>query len=272
MTLPADPEPTAMPAAAGFRLVRFLPLAMIAVISATVIAMGWHKQLSLAALVDRRTAIDAFVAAHQAVAIAGFAGIYALAVALSLPGAVFLTVCGGIMFGALAGGGAAIVGATAGASLIFLIAKSALGGWLVRRAGRHTERLAAGFCADAFNYLLFLRLVPVFPFWLVNLVPALCGVRFRTFVAATALGIIPGTFAFAVFGAGLDSAIAAQAAAYRACVSAGGAGCKLRFDPSAAATPQLIVGLAVLGLLALVPIAVKRFKAARARSEFSGDH
>jgi uncharacterized membrane protein YdjX (TVP38/TMEM64 family) len=182
---------------------------------------------------------------------------------------VLLTICGGIVFGGFAGGLAALVGATTGATLIFLIAKSAVGGWLIRRAGRRAEKLAAGFCADAFNYLLFLRLVPLFPFWLVNLVPALCGVRLATFVGATALGIIPGTFAFAFFGAGLDSAVAAEITAYRACLAAGSTGCRLKFDPSAAATPQLIAGLVALGVLALIPVAIKRFKAARTPSEMS---
>jgi uncharacterized membrane protein YdjX (TVP38/TMEM64 family) len=272
MPVPTDLDATAPPTAVGFRLTRFLPLAVIAVVSVTVITMGWHKQLSLVALVDRRGAIDAFVAEHRIAAFAAFAGIYALAVALSLPGAAFLTICCGMIFGAFAGGLTALVGATAGATVIFLIAKSALGGWLVRRAGRRTESLAAGFCADAFNYLLFLRLVPVFPFWLVNLVPALCGVGLATFVAGTALGIIPGTFAFAFFGAGLDSAIAAQATVYRACFSAGRPDCHLNFDPGAAVTPQLIIGLVALGVLALVPIAVKQFKAARAKSQLSGHH
>jgi len=263
MAAPADHhDPNALPAPC-FRLGRFLPLAVIAAISVTVIAMGWHKELSLSALVDRRAAVEAFTAEHRIAALALFASVYALVVALSIPGAAVLTVFGGIIFGTGAGGLAALVGATAGATVIFLIAKSALGGWLVGRAGPHVEKLAAGFCADAFSYLLFLRLVPLFPFWLVNLVPALVGVRLRTFVAATALGIIPGTFAFAFFGAGLDSAIKAQAAAYRACLAAGTAGCRLHFDPMAAATPQLIAGLVALGLLALVPIAVKRFKAAR---------
>jgi uncharacterized membrane protein YdjX (TVP38/TMEM64 family) len=133
-----------------------------------------------------------------------------------------------------------VIGATAGATVIFLIAKSALGDWLVRRAGRRAEKLAAGFCADAFNYLLFLRLVPLFPFWLVNLVPALCGVRLATFVAATALGIIPGTFAFAFLGASLDSAIKAQDV-----------------------KPLIVAALAALGVLTLVPMAIKRFKATR---------
>ncbi len=273
MSVPTDPHPSTTPAAtSGYRLVRFLPLAAIVLVSVTVIAMGWHRHLSFAALMASRSAIDAFVAEHALAALAAFAAIYALAVALSLPGAVFLTICGGAVFGALAGGLAALLGATSGATVIFLVAKSALGGWLVRWAGPRAANLAAGFCADAFYYLLFLRLVPVFPFWLVNLAPALCGVRLTTFVGATALGIIPGTFAFAVFGAGLDSAAAAQLAAYRACESAGGANCTLNFDPAAAATPQLIAGLVALGLLALVPVVVKRLKAARAVSELSSHH
>jgi uncharacterized membrane protein YdjX (TVP38/TMEM64 family) len=264
--VPADLNLTATPTVAGFRLVRFLPLAVIIVIGVTVIAMGWHKQLSLAGLVDRRADIDAFVAEHRIAALAASAGIYAGAVALSLPGAVFLTIACGMIFGALVGGLTAIVGATTGATAIFLIAKSAFGGWLVRRAGQRTESLAAGFRADAFSYLLFLRLVPVFPFWLVNLVPALCGVGLATFVGATALGIIPGTFAYAFFGAGLDSAIAAEATVYRSCLSAGRLDCHLNFDPGAAVTPQLIFGLFAPGVLALVPIAVKRFRAARGKS------
>ena len=150
-------------------------------------------------------------------------------VALSVPVGFYLTVIGGILFGAVLGGLAALVGATIGAICIFLIARSAMGEHLVRRAGPLAEKLAQGFRADAFSYLLFLRLVPIFPFWLVNLVPALCGVSVATFAAATALGIIPATFAFAFVGAGLDSVIAAQQAAYRACVAAGRTDCRLEF-------------------------------------------
>jgi uncharacterized membrane protein YdjX (TVP38/TMEM64 family) len=268
MSFPADPQPATPARTAGRRLVRLLPLALIALVSVTVIAFGWHEHLSLAGLVTSRAAIDAVVAVHPIAALAGFAAAYALAVALSLPGAVFLTILGGAIFGAWVGGLAALVGATAGATAIFLVAKSALGEWMIRRAGQRAAKLASGFCDDAFYYLLFLRLVPVFPFWLVNLAPALCGVRLMTFVAATALGIMPGTFAFAIFGAGLDHAAATQLAAYRACQAAGGTSCALNFDPAAAATPQLIAGLVALGLLALIPVVVRRRKA-RAQSELS---
>jgi uncharacterized membrane protein YdjX (TVP38/TMEM64 family) len=246
-----------------------LAFAAIMLVSIVVVGIGRYNGLTAVALLERRAAIDTFVAEHWVAALVAFAAIYVIVVALSLPGGALLTICGGAIFGGLAAGIAALIGATIGATIIFLIAKSALGGWLVRRAGARAEAVAAGFRADAFNYLLFLRLVPLFPFCLVNLVPALCGVRLRTFVLATALGIIPGTFAFAFFGAGLGSALTAQIDAYRACVAAGGTGCKLGFDPSAAVTPQLIAGLVALGLLALVPVVVKRLRAARAAREVS---
>ena len=120
------------------------------------------------------------------------------AVALSIPGAAILTITGGILFGWRVGGLAALLGATTGATIVFLIARGACGESILRRAGPLAGKLAQGFRAHAFNYLLFLRLVPVFPFWLVNLAPAVVGVRLATFVLATALGIIPATFAFAL--------------------------------------------------------------------------
>jgi uncharacterized membrane protein YdjX (TVP38/TMEM64 family) len=256
--------PIPPPPAGRARPARLVLLAVVVLAGAAVIAVARYEDLSVASLLGRRAAIGAFVGEHRVAALLAFMGIYTVVVALSLPGATLLTICGGMIFGGLEAALAALVGATAGATVIFLIAKSALGGWLVRRAGPRVETVAAGFCADAFNYLLFLRLVPLFPFCLVNLVPALCGVRLRTFVLATALGIIPGTFAFAFFGAGLGNAATAQLDAYRACVAAGRAGCKLGFDPSAAATPELIAALVVLGVLALVPVVVRRRRAARA--------
>ena len=142
--------------------------------------------------------------------------------------------------------------------MIFLIARSAFGEYLTRRAGPMAARLAEGFRADAFSYLLFLRLVP-FPFWLVNLAPALFGVRLSTFVAATALGILPATLTFALFGAGLDSVIAAQESHYNACLAAGRADCRLDFDLSQVLTPTLLAGArSASRLLALIPAFVRR--------------
>jgi uncharacterized membrane protein YdjX (TVP38/TMEM64 family) len=146
------------------------------------------------------------------------------------------------------------------------MARSACGESLVRRAGPLACKLAAGFRADAFSYLLFLRFVPAFPFFLVNLVPAIAGVKLRTFVAATAIGIVPATFAFAFFGSGLDSVLAAQEGPYRACLAAGRSECPIHFDIGALVTPQLLAAFAALGALALIPVLVKRLRARHARS------
>jgi len=260
--MPNDQNPSP-PAAAGapkFSVRPLIPLVAIVLFSGLVVGMGWHRELSLETLVRHRAAIDAFMAQHQVVAVAAFVGLYIAVVALSIPGATALTLSGGFLFGTVIGGLAAIVGATIGAICVFLIAKSAIGERLVRRAGPLVGRLTAGFRADAFNYLLFLRLVPLFPFWLVNLVPALAGVRLATFAAATAIGIVPATFAFAFAGAGLDSVIAAQEASHRACLAAGRPDCHLQFDLAAALTPQLLAALVALGIVALIPVVVKRLR------------
>jgi uncharacterized membrane protein YdjX (TVP38/TMEM64 family) len=199
-------------------------------------------------------------------ALAAFIAIYVVAVALSIPGALFLTITSGVLFGTLVGGAASVTGATIGATLIFLVARSACGETLIRRAGPLACKLAEGFRADAFSYLLFLRLVPAFPFFLVNLVPAVAGVKLRTFMAATAIGIIPATFAFAFFGSGLDSVLAAQQGRYRACITAGSNDCSIHFDLSTIVTPQLLAAFAALGALALVPVVIRRLKARHARS------
>lgn len=246
---------------------RLIPLGVVVVLMAFAVAMGWHRQLSLEMLVRHRSAIEELVAAHRAVAILAFIAAYAAAVALSFPGAALLTVSGGAIFGTLTGGFAAVTAATLGATVIFLVAKFACGcvagcGWM-RHAGPLGEKLAAGFCKDAFCYLVFLRLVPLFPFWVVNLIAAPAGVALAPFVAATALGIVPATFAFAFFGAGLSSAIAAQESVYQACVTTQEVGCRLDFDWQAAVTPELIGGLVMLGLIALIPPVVRRSGAMR---------
>ncbi len=246
---------------------RWVPLAAVVLVAAVVFAMGWHCYLSLETLVRNRTELAAFVDTHFVAALAAFVAIYIATVALSVPGAMLLTISGGILFGWLVGGLAALIGATVGATIVFLIAKTACGEYIVRRAGPRLSRLVRGFRADAFSYLLFLRLVPLFPFVLVNIAPALVGVPLATFVAATALGIIPGTFVFTAVGVGLDSAIRAQEAVYRACVDAGRADCRLDFDASAAATPELVAALIALGLLALVPVVIKRVYARRSGAD-----
>ena len=237
---------------------RLLPLVVIGAFVGLVYAMGWDRELSLATLVKHRTLIDNFVADHKLAAVGTFVALYIALVAISIPVGAVLTTTAGFLFGTLVGGLAAMLGATIGATIIFLIAKSAIGEHLLRRAGPLAAKFAEGFRANEFSYMLFLRLVP-FPFWLVNLAPALFGVRLTTFVSATAIGIIPATFAFAFLGAELGSAITAQEAAYKACLARGETNCAIALDPETVL--RLLAAFAALGVVALIPVVVKRLRA-----------
>jgi uncharacterized membrane protein YdjX (TVP38/TMEM64 family) len=245
-------------------LKRLWPLIALIAAAGFVVAMGWHRYLTLQELVLRRDALRAAIADHTLLAFLAFMAIYASTVALSLPGGAVLTLAGGFLFGWFWGGLASMVAATAGAIIVFLVARSALGELLAARAGPWLERLRQGFQEDAFNYLLFLRLVPIFPFWLVNLAPPLLGVSLSTYVLATAIGIIPGSFAYSIAGQGLDSLIVAQQAAHQSCLAKKGPDaeklCPFVLEPRALLTPGLIAGFAALGIVALIPIAVKRFR------------
>ncbi len=240
---------------------RWLGPAAILLLMVLAYMFDLHGYLSLSQLADHRASLRAFTAEHLVVALVVFAAIYAAAVALSIPGASLLTMAGGLLFGWLTGGFAAVIAATLGAVAIFLVARSAFGDVLSRRAGPALSRLKDGFTADAFNYLLFLRLVPLFPFWLVNIAPAFANVRLRTFAAATALGIIPGTFAFAFVGQGLDSVLDVQAE-WQACMKgADAASCPDAPALSDLITPELLLAFAALGLVALIPVGLKKWNA-----------
>jgi len=138
-----------------------------------------------------------------------------------------------------------VVGATAGAVLLFLIARTALGEPLRARAGPWLSKMADGFRADAFNYLLVLRLVPIFPFWLVNLVPALLGVPLSTFALATAIGIVPGSLVYASVGAGLGVVLERGEEP----------------DLGLLFEPAVLLPLLGLAALALLPVAWRRLRA-----------
>ena len=245
-------------------LKRLWPLLLLLAAMALVFAMGWHRYLTLQELVERREALRASIAGHTVLAILAFMAIYAATVALSLPGAAVLTLAGGFLFGWFWGALASVAAATVGAIVIFLIARSALGEPLAARAGPWLSKLRAGFQEDAFSYLLFLRLVPIFPFWLVNLAPAVLGVGLGTYALATVIGIVPGSFAYSIAGKGLDSLIVAQQAAHQSCLAKMGSDaeelCPFVLEPRALLTSGLIAGFVALGLVALIPIAVKRFR------------
>jgi uncharacterized membrane protein YdjX (TVP38/TMEM64 family) len=220
------------------------------------------RYLSFDALAEHRASLKDFVTERRLAALLIYVGVYVAAVALSVPGALALTVLGGLLFGPVLGSALVIVSATLGACVVFLLARSAFGEQLARKAGGRLAGIMEGFRQDAVSYLLFLRLVPVFPFWLVNLAPALAGVPFLTFLWTTLLGITPGSLAFAVAGAGADSVLASHGANLAECRAAGRdcAG----FDPSLLVTPELGVAFALLGLVALVPVIWRKLASRRA--------
>lgn len=236
-------------------IARFLPIAVIAAALVLALAFRLHERLSLEALYDQAQTLDAFVSRNAALAAAIYVLVYAIAVTISLPGASILTISGGFLFGVWLGGASAWIGATIGATLIFLAARTAFGDVLRARAGTWLEKLATGFRENAFSYLLVLRLTPVAPFFIVNVAPAFFDVKLRDYLLATLLGIIPGAFVYAAVGAGLKAALAAGATA----------------NPDEAArallTSPAIYG-PVLGLiaLALIPIAVKALRGRRERA------
>lgn len=249
---------------------RLWPLVALAVVAAVVISRGWHEYLTLEQIAANRDLLKGYIADNYAGALLAYMGIYVVVIALSLPGGVFLTLTGGFLFGWMIAGTATVFAATFGATIIFLIAKTTLGEPLAARAGPRLDKLRAGFQDSALNYLLFLRLVPLFPFWLINLAPALLGVRLGTYVTGTFFGIIPGTFAFAYAGVGLDSVIEAQQQRYQDCLKGGLTGggqpganaqaCEFSLDPGSLVTAELLIAFAALGVVALIPVLLKKYR------------
>jgi uncharacterized membrane protein YdjX (TVP38/TMEM64 family) len=224
---------------------RLVPLGLLAAAWIAFMLAGGNRYLSFAVLAENRDWLCSLVQHWGLLAAFGYIAIYGALVALSVPGAAVMTIAGGFLFGTWTGAVCAVIGATLGATALFVAARAGLGG-LTRRAGRFAAKLEAGFRADAFSYLLVLRLVPIFPFWLVNLVPALVGVRLATFVLATFLGIIPGSFVYASLGSGLGSVVEEP-------------------DLAIVFEPRVLLPVVGLALLALIPVGYKRWGLKRTR-------
>jgi uncharacterized membrane protein YdjX (TVP38/TMEM64 family) len=252
---PVDQQP------APSALRRWLPLGVLVLLGGLAYLSGALNYISLQALAEHHSVLKGFVAKHLVGAVIVYALIYVVVVALSLPGALPLSIVGGLLFGWMISAPVTVVAATAGATIVFLVVRTSLGSLVAERAGPFVRKLSSGFARDAFNYLLFLRLVPVFPFFVVNAVAGLCRVGLKPFVLATVLGIIPGSLVFAFLGTGFDSVVEAQKAAYMACVEARGLGaCRFELDPAALVTREMVIAFVALGVLALVPVAVRRLR------------
>lgn len=197
------------------------------------------RYLSLDALKANRDHLLAFTEANFGVAAALFVIGYATVVALSLPGGAIMTLAGGFLFGSLLGTALVNVGATTGATLAFLAARYLLKDWVEQKFGAKLGPIQEGFAKNAFSYLMTLRLIPLFPFFLVNMVSGLMRVSVGTYIAATALGIIPGSFVYAYAGRQLGTINSLKEIA----------------------SPNVLLAFSLLGALALVPIVYKKFSA-----------
>ena len=250
---------------------RWLPLLALITLMALAFGMGWHDYVTLKSVGLNYDALKSFIAQNLIAALATYVLAYTVVVALSVPCALVMTLTGGLLFGWQLSTPATVVAATAGATIIFLVVKTSLGEGLAAKAGPWLGKLQDGFREHALSYLLFLRLVPAFPFAVVNLAPALLGVPLRTFVLGTFLGIIPGTTALSVAGAGLGSVVEAQNRVYKDCLAnapaSSGVACPYTIDTSALVTTELLVGFALLGALALVPVALKKWSKRHATAQ-----
>jgi len=229
---------------------RLLPLLVLVTIAVLVYSFDLHKYLTFESLREHREALLTFVNSRAVEAGVLFMVIYAVSTAVSLPGGAALSITGGFLFGGWLGCIYVVIGATVGATALFIAARTLLGDALRRRAGPWLSRMEAGFQENALSYLLFLRLIPAFPFFVVNLVPAFLGVPLRTYVLGTAVGIIPGALVFTFAGAGIGSVLDSGET----------------FSAGSVLTPEIITALVGLGILALLPVAHKYYKARRDRS------
>ncbi len=209
---------------------------------------GCSASFSWTALAAHQAVLRTWVQADPLATAAGYVALYALAVAVSFPGAVVFTVTSGLLFGTALGVALAVCGSTTGGVALFLIARTALGPFLARRTERLRARIEPGLRRDGFSYVLALRLIPVVPFWLINLAAALSGVRLWHFAIATFIGIIPATTVFASIGAGLGSVLEAGRTP----------------DLSVIFSPPVLLPLLGLALLSLLPIAWRYWNARHA--------
>jgi uncharacterized membrane protein YdjX (TVP38/TMEM64 family) len=244
---PVEPLADRPPMRRSQALRRLAPLALLLAALGVFLALGLHDYLSFETLRQHRAQLLALVERHPLLAPLAFMAVYAAVVALSVPGGAILTIAGGFLFGIAPATLYVVVGATVGATLVFLIARTALGDSLRARAGPRIRRMEEGFRADALSYLLVLRLIPIFPFWLVNIVPAFLGVPLRTYVFGTFVGIIPGSFVYASVGNGLGAVFEAGQTP----------------DLGIIFEPAILLPIVGLALLALLPVAYRRYKARR---------
>lgn len=237
MTAPSSPD---TPQKAKPLWLRLLPVLILVVALAAVLASGVWRNLNLETLQENQAALESFVAANLILAVLIYTLVYALAVSISVPGAIWFTIGSGFLFGPLLGTGVAVIGSTIGATIIFIAVRYAFADWARARFGNWVQRLQDGFSSDAFSYVLILRLIPVLPFFGINIATALLNVPLRAYVLGTLIGVMPLAYVYATVGSTISRA-------------AGGVPGLLDL-----LTPELIAAIAVFALVGFLPFIYKR--------------
>jgi uncharacterized membrane protein YdjX (TVP38/TMEM64 family) len=226
----------------GVGLTRWIVVVIVALLMGCAWALDVPRYWALERLVMERDLLRAFTEMHYAEAVAVFVGLYIMGAALSLPGDVFLTLAGGYLFGSVAGTLYVNVGATIGATGAFLAARYWLRDWVDARFGHRLSGFREGFEKNAFSYLLTLRLIPAIPFVLINLMSGLTRIDVGTYVRASALGMLPGSFVFAYAGQELG----------------------MIRSPGEVLSPSVLLAFGLLALLSLAPVWYRRWTETRA--------
>ena len=224
---------------------KIIIVAIVASAIAAFFLFDLDRFLTLESLKTNRDGLLSYYATHRLTFIIGYILVYTLQTALSLPGAAILTLAGGAIFGALMGTIWVNIGATSGAVLAFWLARTLLRDWVVNKFGSKMESLDKGLKENALSYLLFLRLVPLFPFFLVNLACGITGLQLRTYILGTMVGILPGSFVYANAGASIASINTL----------------------SEVASPRVLSSFVLLGAFALIPAIYKKIKTLRQAKE-----
>ena len=228
-------------------LKRWLPFLLILAGLAVFFYFDLSQLMNFTQLKYQRFALLAWTESHYAEAVLIYMLVYILAVAISIPGAVFFTIISGFLFGVILGTLYVVVSATLGAMCVFLSVKTALEPWISKKTHPWINKMRVGFQKDAFQYLIFLRLAPLFPFWVVNIVPSLMGVRTSTFFLTTFIGIIPGSFVYVLAGNGLGQILDQNKTP----------------NLGILLTPPVFIPLLALALLSLLPTLLKWKKGKR---------
>ncbi len=227
--------------------IRLWPVYLIAAGLIAAWQFGLFRYLSLETLQTQNEALQGFVDEHLLLAVAAYIAIYAAATLFMLPGALWITVSGGLLFGLVGGSAATVTGATIGASLLFFAARTSVGKALHDKAGGFVRKMEAGFNENAISYMFALRLIPVVPFPVANIAPALLGAKYRDFALTTALGIIPGVVAYTWIGESLGATFDAG-----------------ETQSLFGAVKNFVPAFVALGVVALLPVVYKKIAGRKA--------